>query len=172
MRRNFRIRAVDDAVVQQRFPVILLTLGHSLPRLHDVVLLDVHHGIHLHQTVLTLQSHKVGRLVGDVQQQREGGGIAHLLDLALGGALGRGLRRTGAGVEPGLLGPLVGEDKTDVGLVAGNRGHAGIHIYIVVDGDIVPACGSQRHVPLAEIGVEEAVVVLAVIVVLLHDDVG
>ena len=134
--------------------------------------MDVHHGIHLHQTVLALQSHEVGGLVGDIQQQREGGGIAHLLDLALGRALGRGLRRTGAGVEPGLLGPLIGEDEADVGLVAGNGGHTGVHIHIVIDGDIVPARCGQRHVPLAEVGVQKAVVELAVVVILIHDDVG
>ena len=67
---------------------------------------------------------------------------------------------------------LVGEDKADVGLVAGNGGHAGVHIHIVVDGDIVPAVRGQRHVPLAEVGVQKAVVELAVIVILLHDDVG
>ena len=162
----------DEAGVGQGLPVIALAGGHGLTGLHDLILLHVHHGVHFHQAVITLQGHEIGGLVGDVQQQGEGGVIAHLLHLALGGFHGGGLRGAGDGVEMGLLRPLVGEDEADVGLVGGDGGDAGVHIHIVVDGDVVPAVGGQRHIPLAENGVEEAVVVHAVVVVLLHDDVG
>ena len=72
----------------------------------------------------------------------------------------------------GLLGALVGEDEADVGLIGGDGGDAGVHVHVVINGDIVPAIGGQRHVPLAEHGVQEAVVILPVVIVLLHDDVG
>ena len=71
----------------------------------------------------------------------------------------------------GLLGPLVGEDEADVGLVRGDGGDAGVHIHVIADGDVVVPVGGQRHVPLAEHGVDEAVVVHAVVIVLLHDHV-
>ena len=167
-----RVTVGDQAVVRQGPAVVGLALRHGAAGLHDVVLLDVHHGVHLHQPVGALQGHEVGRLVRDVQQQGEGGLIAHLLDLAFGGGLGRRLCGAGDGVEVGLLGPLVGQDEADVGLVRGDRGDAGVHIHVVADGDIVVPLGSQGHVPLAEHGVEEAVVVHAVVVVLLHDEFG
>ena len=72
----------------------------------------------------------------------------------------------------GVLGPQVAQQKAQVGLVGVGRGDAGIHIHVVVHGDIVIALGSLGHVPLAEDGVDKAVDEGTVIVVLLHDQVG
>ena len=107
-----------------------------------------------------------------MQEQGEGGVVAKVLQLALGAVHGGVLRGPGAGVELGLLGPLVGEDKADVGLVAAGGGNAGVDIHVVVNGDIVVALGGDGHIPLAEDGVEKAVVVHAVVVVLLGDEIG
>ena len=95
-----------------------------------------------------------------------------MLHLALGGGLGRSLSGARYRVEEGLLGALVAEQEADVGLVAGDRGHAGVHIHIIVDGDVVVAVGGLGHVSLAEDGVQKAVLIQAVVIVLLHDEVG
>ena len=85
----------------------------------------------------------------------------------MGGPLG------GAGgvVEPGLLGALVGQQEAQVGLVGIGGGDAGVHIHIVIQGDIIVALGGDGHVPLAQHGVDEAVDEGAVVVVLLHDQI-
>ena len=70
-----------------------------------------------------------------------------------------------------LLGPLVGEDESDVGLVGCHRGDTGIHIHVIPDGNIIVAFCGVRHIPLAENGVDKAVVVHSVIIVLLHNQI-
>ena len=163
---------LDQAVLQQHHPVVALALRHGGAGGHDLVLADVDHGVHLHQARRILQRHEVGGLTGDVQQQGEGGGVAHLLHLALGAVHGGILLGAGHGVEPGLLGALVGQDEADVGLVADHRGDAGVHIHVVVNGDVVIAVGGLGDVALAEHGVEPAVDIPAVVVVLADDQLG
>ena len=158
--------------MSQRGAVILFALRHRGTGGDDGILLHVDHGVHFHQPVVALERDEVGGLIGNVQQQGEGGVVAHLLHLALGRSLGRSLCRARHRVEAGLLGALVAQDEADVGLVGGHRGDAGVHIHIVVNGDVVVPFGGQRHVPLAKDGVEKAVVVAAIVVVLLDDQVG
>lgn len=74
-------------------------------------------------------------------------------------------------IEVRLLGPLVGEDESDVGLVGCHRGDTGIHIHVIPDGNIIVAFCGVRHIPLAENGVDKAVVVHSVIIVLLHNQI-
>src|SRR5699024_12216943 len=97
-----------------------------------------------------------------------GGGVPQVVELALGAVPGGVLRGPGAGVELGLLGPLVGEDEAHVGLVPAGGGDAGIDVYVVPHGNIVVALGGDGHIPLAEDGVERAGVVPALVVGLAH----
>ena len=115
----------------------MLTLGHRVPGGYDLVLADVDHGVHLHQLRRVLHGHEVGGLAADVQQQREGGRVAQVLELPLGAGHGGELRGPGHGVEVGLLGALVAEDEAHVGLVAPHGGDAGVDVHIVVNGDVV-----------------------------------
>ncbi|CAN3975976.1 Protein of putative function DUF45, partial [Dysosmobacter welbionis] len=100
-----------------------------------------------------------------------GGHVTHLLDLTHGAGLRGRLCGTGDRIEVRLLGPLVGEDESDVGLVGCHRGDTGIHIHVIPDGNIIVAFCGVRHIPLAENGVDKAVVVHSVIIVLLHNQI-
>ncbi len=170
--RQGAVLRLDEVGVQQHLPVVALALRHGAAGGHDLVLADVDHGVHLHQSRRVLQRHEIGGLLRHVQQQREGSGVLHLLHLTLGGLHGGVLLRTGHGVEPRLLGALVGQNEAHIGLVGHHGGNAGIHIYIVADGDVVIPLCSDGHLPLAEQGIPEAVDIGAVIVVLLDDQVG
>ena len=72
----------------------------------------------------------------------------------------------------GFLGALVGQNEADVGFITDHRGDAGIHIHIVTDGNIVVAVRGHRHIALTEQGIDEAVHIGAVVVVLLDNQVG
>ena len=109
-------------------------------------------------------------MVRDVQQQGEGGNIAQVLDHTLGGVHGGILGGAGGVVILGLLGALVGQQEAQVGLVRVGGGDAGVHIHIVIQGDVIVALSGDGHVPLAQNGVDEAVDQGAVVVVLLHDE--
>ena len=139
---------------------------------HHLILLHVDHGIHLHQTGAVLQGHEIGGLVGNVQQQGEGGLIAVLLHSALGRRHGGILLRTGAGIVPGLLGPLIHQNEADVAPVTGNGGDTGIHPDVIILGNEVIALGGGGTAGLAEPGVPVTVVVLAVVVILGYQQVG
>ena len=166
------------AVGGQQCLVSFLSVGHRIAHGHVLVALDVDHGELLHQTRAVLQSHEVGGLIAHVDEQREGGGVAQILHLALGRLHGRVLRGTGHAVEVRLLGALVHQHKTDDGVIGRGRGHAGVHPHIVVLGDVVVAQGAigarsrAHHALLAEERVEPTVVVHAPPVVLLDQQVG
>ena len=161
-----------QTLLRQDAAVVGLTLGHRVAGGHDLVLTDVDHGVHLHQLGGVLQRHEVGGLVGDIQQQGEGGRVLHLLYLTLGAVHGGVLLGAGHQIEPRLLGALVGENEANVGLVGHHGGDTGVHIHVVTDGDVVVALGGDGHVPLTEQGVDKAVDIRAVVVVLLHDQLG
>ena len=72
----------------------------------------------------------------------------------------------------GLLGAHVAQQKAQIGLVGVGGGHAGVGVHIVVHGDVVIAVGGDGHVPLAQQGVDKAVDQSAVVVILLHDELG
>ena len=167
--RQGAVLRLDQPTVQQHLAVVALALRHGGAGGHDLVLADVDHGVHLHQSRRILQRHEIGGLLRHVQQQREGGGVFHLLHLTLRAAHGRILLRAGHGVEAGLLGALVGQDEAHIGLVGHHGGNTGVHIHIVADGNIVVPVGGDGHLTLAEQGVPEAVDIGAVIVVLLDD---
>ena len=93
-----------------------------------------------------------------------------MLDLALRGGHCGLLRGAGGLIVLGLLGPLVGQQEAHVGLVGAHGGDAGIHIYVVAQGNIIEARGGVGHVPLTKDGVDEAVDQGAVVVILLHDE--
>ena len=170
--RQGAVLRLDQPTVQQHLAVIALAFRHGGAGGHDLVLADVDHGVHLHQSRRILQRHEIGGLLRHVQQQREGGGVFHLLHLTLGAAHGRILLRAGHGVEAGLLGALVGQDEAHVGLVGHHGGNAGVHIHVIADGNIVVSVGGDGHLTLAEQGVPEAVDIGAVIVILLDDQLG
>ena len=138
---------LGDSALRQELDILLLTLGDGGPGGHNLVLGHVDHGVHLHQVGLVLQGDEVGGLVRDVQQQGEGGNIAQVLDHALGGYFGRLLGGAGSVIELGLLGALVAEQEAQVGLVRVGGGDAGIHVHIVVDGDIVVALSGNGPRP-------------------------
>ena len=92
-----------------------------------------------------------------------------MLHLTLGAVHGAVLLRACHGVEPRLLGALVGEDEADVGFIGHHGGNARIHIDIVIDGNVVVAFGGDGHFPLTEEGVDKAVNISAVEVILLHN---
>ena len=92
-----------------------------------------------------------------------------MLHLPLGGVHRAVLLRAGDGVEARLLGALVGENEADVGFIADDGGNAGVEVHVVPDGDIVVALRGDGHVTLTENGVPKAVVIHAVIVVLIDD---
>ena len=71
-----------------------------------------------------------------------------------------------------LLGALVAQDEANVGLVGGHRGDTGVHIHVIINGDVVVALGGQGHIALTEHRVEEAVVVAAIVIVLFNDEVS
>ena len=164
--------AVHDAAAAEQRQIVLLALRHGVAGGHDLVLLDVDHGVLFHQLGVVLHGHEIGGLAADVQQQGEGGVIVQVLQLAVGAGHGGVLRGAGAGVKLGLLGALVGEDEADVGLVPTGGGDAGVDVHVVSQGDVVVALGGDGHVPLTEEGVEKAVVVHPVVVVLGHDELG
>ena len=161
-----------QTLLRQDAAVVGLTLGHRVAGGHDLVLADVDHGVHLHQLGGVLQRHEIRGLVGDIQQQGEGGGVFHLLDLPLGAVHGGVLLGAGHQIEPRFLRALVGQDKANVGLVGHHGGDAGVHVHVVTDGDVVVALGGDGHVPLAEQGIDEAVDIRAVVIILLHDQFG
>ena len=156
----------------QQAQIILLTGRHSVADAHQIELPHIDHGIFFYQLPVVLQGDEVGGLVGNIEQEREGGTVALILDHPLGGSPGRLLGGTGNGVEFGLFGALVAQEKAQIRLIAGSGGDAGVHIYVVVERNIVIALGRDLHVPLAEHGVDEPVDQRAVIVVLLHDERG
>ena len=95
-----------------------------------------------------------------------------MLHHALGAVHGAEFLRAGDGVEGRLLGALVGKDKADVGFIAADRGDAGVNIHIIIGRDIVVAFGSDGHVLLTEHGIQEPILIGAVIIILIHDDIG
>ena len=107
----------------------------------------------------------------DVQKQREGGTVIEVLHNTLGRAHSRILGGAGAGIVFGLLGPLVGQDEADIGLVASHRGNAGVDVNIIVESDIVVAVGGDGNTLLTEDGVEPSALIQTVVVVLLHDQI-
>ncbi len=126
-----------DAVIDKQLLIVLLALGHRGAGGGDLVVRHIDHGVHLHQIRRILQGHEVGGLVGDIQQDREGGGIVQMLHRALGRGHGGILGSTGDVVITGILGALVDQNKAHVGLVPAGGGNAGIKIHVVVQGDIV-----------------------------------
>ena len=156
----------------------LLGVGHRIAHGHVLVALDVDHGELLHQARAVLQGHEVGRLVRHVDEQRERGGVAQVLHLALGGLHGRVLRGARDAVEVRLLGALVHQHEADDGVVGRGRGDASVHPHVVVLGDVVVAqraVGAGRrahHALLAEERVQPAVVVGPPPVVLLDEQLG
>ena len=93
----------------------------------------------------------------------------------LHGALGRGhggiFFRTGHIIILGRLGALVHQQEAHVGLVRASGGDAGIHINVVVQGNIVVSRCGGGHRLLTQPAVDPAVDQLAMEVVLVHDDV-
>ena len=51
--------------------VVILARRHRAARRHALIVLDVDHGIHLHQARVVLHGHEVRGLASHVQQQRE-----------------------------------------------------------------------------------------------------
>ena len=158
-----------DAALRQELDILLLALADGAAGGHNLVLGHIDHGVALHQVGVVLQGDEVGGLPGDVEQQGKCALIAQILHLALGGGLGGVLRGAGGVVELGLLGALVGQQEAQVGLVGVGGGDAGVHIHVVVEGNVVVPLGGDGHVPLAKDGIDEAVDIGAVVVVLLHD---
>ena len=70
-------------------------------------------------------------------------------------------------VIPHLLGALVAQDKAEVGGVRLRRCDAGVHPHIIVHGNIAVAAGGHIHIVLENNRVPKALLQLAVIVVLL-----
>ena len=164
-----QLLGLGDPLVGQHPNIFLLALGDGAAGGHNVIPGHVDHGVALDQIGGVLEGDEIGGLIGDVQQDGEGGGVPQILDHAFRGGLGGPLGGAGGVVEPGLLGALVGQQETQVGLVGVGGGDAGVHIHIVIQGDIIVALGGDGHVPLAQHGVDEAVDEGAVVVVLLHD---
>ena len=161
---------LGHALVGQHLDILLFAGGNAVAGGHQLILGHIDHGVGFDQVCGVLQRDKIGGLPGDVQQDGEGGGVAQILDHALGGGHGGVLSGAGGGIEVGFLGALVGEQEAQIGLVGVGGSDAGVHIHIVVHGDIVVASGGLGHVPLAQDGVEEAVDQGAVVVVLLHGE--
>ena len=89
------------------------------------------------------------------------------------GRIGSGIfLGTGAGIIVCRLGALVHQNEADVALVTAQTGHTGIHIHVVVEGDVVIAVGGDGTALLTENRVEEAVLVLTIIVILLDQQIG
>ena len=152
--------------------VVRLAVGERRAGGDDLVLVDIDHRVHLDEFARVLERHEVRRLLGDVQKQRERRVIAQVLHLTLGTVHGAVLCRACAGIVLCLLCALVGEQEADVALVAADARHTRVEVDVIALGKVVVAVGRDRHVTLTEDGVPEAVVILAVIVVLLDDELG
>ena len=67
---------------------------------------------------------------------------------------------------------LVDEDKAHVGLISAGGGHAGIEVHVIVQGDIIVAFRGGGDALLTQPGVDPAVDIAAMVVVLLNQQVG
>ena len=119
-------------------------------------MLDIYHGIHLHQTCRILQCHKVGRLPVNVQQQGKGGSVAQVLHFTLCRGHGGILDGSFHLVVTGFHGTLVHQYKAYVGLIGIDGGDAGVNPHIIVQGNIIVTVGGLEAVSLGEHAVPEA----------------
>ena len=168
----------EDAVGGEHLHVLLLAGGDGVAHGHVLVALDIDHRELLDEARAILERHEVGGLALDIEQQRERGGVAQVLDLALGRLHGALLGGAGHGEVRGLARALVGENEADDGVVGRDGAHAGVQVDVVVLGDVVVAevavgtGGGPHDAHLAEHGVEPAARVQAAPVELLNDQVA
>ena len=171
-------RAARYAIGGKKRLVILLAFSYRRTRSHVLVTLNVNHGELLCYTGSVLQSHEVRRLTVHVDEQREGSLVTQVLDLTLGGSHGRSLGCTRYAVEMRLLRTLVHQHDADDRFVSRRRGDAGIHPHVVILGNVVvaqqtiSARGGLHDVLLAQERVQPAIVVAAIPVVLLNEQVS
>ena len=162
-----------DAVRREKRLVGLLALRNRVANRHVLVALDVNHRELLHESRAVLERHEVRRLVRHVDKQREGGRVAQILNLALGGLHRRLFRSARNRIEVRLGRALIHQHEPDDGVVSRRRSDAGVDPHVVVFRDVVVADvsvgtrGGLDHVLLAEPAVKPTVLVSARPVVLL-----
>ena len=162
-----------DAVRREKGLVGLLALRNRVANRHVLIALDVDHRELLHEPGAVLERHEVRRLVRHVDKQREGGRVAQILNLALGGLHRRLFRSARNRIEVRLGRTLIHQHEPDDGVVSRRRSDAGVDPHVVVFRDVVVADvsvgtgGGLDHVLLAEPAVKPTVLVSARPVVLL-----
>ncbi len=157
----------DDALLGQLLEICLFGGLLGLTGGHDAVVLGVDQCVEFHKAVGVLEHHDIGGLTLDIDERGERGIVALLLHLTLGGAHSGIFLGTDDRIVLILPRAGVGDDETDVGLVAGNRGHAGEVPHVVIADDIAVAVGGDAAVLLTDDRVPEAARQGAVPVVLL-----
>ena len=162
-----QVLLLDDAALVQLLQIGLLGGSLAGSRGNDAVILHVDQRVELDKPLGILQHHDIGGLGLHVDEGGERGHVLGLLYLTLGRAHGGILLGADDGVVLVLTRTGVGEDETDVGLVAGDRGHAGVVPHVVTADDVAVAVGGHLTVAVTDDGVPEAAAESAVPIVLI-----